>query len=235
MKKQRWFWGIFFLLSAVLLVASQMGWVSARISFWSIIITLFLIAAFIQSLVHKTITGMIFSVAFLCMVYAEPLGIKHLVPWTILGAAFLVSVGLSLLFHAGTGWRIDRYRHRRATDKTEETTINDDSYTQLSGSMNSSIQYVQAQNFKRADIDVYAAGMKVYFDNTIIKEDNAEINITASFSGVEFYVPREWRIEDRVNSFLAGIEEKGRPSAEDGPTVLLKGNLKLSGLVIHYI
>ncbi|WP_311406442.1 LiaF transmembrane domain-containing protein [Liquorilactobacillus uvarum] len=231
MKKQRWFWGIFFLLSAGLLVAGQMGWISAQISFWSVIITLFLVAAFVQSVVHRTVPGMVFSIAFLCMLYAEPLGIKHLVPWTILGAAVLLSIGFSLLFHQGISF--GKKKREYAFDKTSAT--NDDSHVHISGNMNSSIQYVQSQDFRQADVDAYASGIKIYFDNTRVEEDNAIININAAYSGVEFYVPKTWKLKKQVDSFLSGIEEKGRPNTEEGPTVILNGNLKLSGLVIHYI
>lgn len=231
MKKQRWFWGIFFLLSAFLLVAGQMGWISAQISFWSVIITLFLVAAFVQSVVHRTVPGMVFSIAFLCMLYAEPLGIKHLVPWTILGSAVLLSIGFSLLFHQGMSF--GKKKHGYTFDKTSAT--KDDSHVRLSGNMNSSVQYVQSQNFRQADVDAYASGMKIYFDNATIEEDGAAININAAYSGVEFYIPKTWKLKKQVASFLSGIEEKGRPNVGEGPTVFLKGNLKLSGLVIHYI
>ncbi|KRL03553.1 LiaF transmembrane domain-containing protein [Liquorilactobacillus capillatus] len=233
MKRQRWFWGLLFLMSAVVLIAGQMGWISAQVSLWSIIITLFLIAALVQSLMHKAIAGIVFSLAFLSILYAEPLGIKHLVPWTILGAAVLVSIGLSLLFQtrpAAWSWGSHKNSFSRTTEARQ-----DDSYVQLNGNMNSSIQYVQSKNFKRADIDASFSGMKVYFDNAVIAEDSAEINISAAYSGVELYFPKEWRVIDQVDSFLSGLDEKRRATVVNGPTVFLKGSLRLSGVTIHYV
>mgnify|MGYP006893000712 FL=1 len=38
------------------------------------------------------------SIAFICIIYDDWLGITALTPWTVLGAALLGSIGLSLIF-----------------------------------------------------------------------------------------------------------------------------------------
>lgn len=40
----------------------------------------------------------LFSIAFICIIYDDWLGITALTPWTVLGAALLGSIGLSLIF-----------------------------------------------------------------------------------------------------------------------------------------
>ena len=45
----------------------------------------------------------LFSIAFICIIYDDWLGITALTPWTVLGAALLGSIGLSLIFKKKSG------------------------------------------------------------------------------------------------------------------------------------
>lgn len=96
---QRWFWGILFLIGAALLVASKMGLITYELGFWTIVAIGFAVVIFVKSLVYGSFPGMIFPVAVVAIIFAKPLGIEALSPWTILGAATLLSIGLSLIFH----------------------------------------------------------------------------------------------------------------------------------------
>nr|WP_156301648.1 hypothetical protein [Secundilactobacillus similis] len=78
--------------------ASQLNLINYHFSFWGVIATLVLAGALIQSLVMLSIGGIIFSLAFLSILYAGPLGIQALAPWTILGIALLLTIGFSLIF-----------------------------------------------------------------------------------------------------------------------------------------
>lgn len=232
MKRQRWFWGVFFLLCGLLLIASKVGWLGGSLGFWSIIFTVFFIAGLVEGLVHFNIPVIVFSVAFLLIVYAKQLGITQLVPWTILGAAVFISVGLSLLFHA----RFIHLNHLRlATPSSGKASS---AQVKIDAKMVSTIRYVRSENFKEAAITASMASLKVYFDDTLIKGDSAVINIHGSLSGIELYVPKTWDIIVQVEPVLSGIEEKGGgvTVAETArPRVYLKGDLNLSGLEINYI
>lgn len=243
MKRQRWFWGIFFVLGAGILIASQMGWLSSyHFGTFTILATLFLAAILIKSILYFSVFGTIFSLAFLGILYANPLGIDNLVPWTLLGAALLLSIGLSLIMrphgihhhwhHHGQGpWHQQHWQQPAETI----TTTDDQAYVDVQVSMSSNIRYIQSTDFKQANIYAYMANAKVYFDNVTIQAPSATINIDGDLSGIELYLPKEWRLEIQTGNFLSGTEEKGLQSTKEGPTVNLKGNLHLSGLTIIYI
>lgn len=92
-------WGVGLLAAAVLLVVSQLGLLSFKIGFWMIILTVIFVACLIKGLLDRSIYVSVFSIAFLVITYAGPLGIKKLLSaWMILFIALLVSIGLSLLF-----------------------------------------------------------------------------------------------------------------------------------------
>jgi len=97
--KQRWFWGTFFLVSAIVLITSQLGIFSYHVGIWTLFLTIALVAIIVTSLRNLIMSSLVFAIALLAIIYAKPLGITALVPWTILGAALLLSIGLSILVH----------------------------------------------------------------------------------------------------------------------------------------
>ncbi|MCF7523300.1 hypothetical protein L3X07_08405 [Levilactobacillus brevis] len=74
--RRNWFWGIFLVLAAGILVVSQLELFSLHIGFWTIVIAMFLVAGFVASLIHLAVSGMVFSLAFLAIIFARPLGIR---------------------------------------------------------------------------------------------------------------------------------------------------------------
>ena len=97
MKSSKVFWGIFFILAAVYVVISKFG-ILPDIGVFSIILTVFFLWLFVEGIRNVNFWEILFSIAFICIIYDEPLGITALTPWTVLGAAFLGSIGLSLIF-----------------------------------------------------------------------------------------------------------------------------------------
>jgi len=75
----------------------------------------------------------------------------------------------------------------------------------------------------------------VYFDNATMSNNNAIIRINASFSGVELYIPKNWRVENKTNVFLASIDEKNRNNEIITNTLTLVGDINFSGVEIIYI
>ena len=95
MKSSKVFWGIFFILAAVYVVISKFG-ILPDIGVFSIILSVFFLWLFVEGIRNVNFWEILFSIAFICIIYDEPLGITALTPWTVLGAAFLGSIGLSL-------------------------------------------------------------------------------------------------------------------------------------------
>ncbi|WP_461225425.1 LiaF transmembrane domain-containing protein [Lacticaseibacillus suihuaensis] len=241
----RLFWGLFFLTSAGVLVASKMGWLSFSIGFWPWLLSLILGAAALKGLFDLSAPVVVFALAFLGMVWAKPLGIEPLVPWTLLGGATLLSIGLSLIlaplhkkrhpsftFVSKGGRKIEIGDDHRFTDST--TTTHDDQ-VDVNVRMGSAVRYIQSDHFEHASIRVSMGDAKVYFDEAKITAEQATIDIQGSMGDVTLYVPRDWRIESHLNAFIGDLEEKGVTPTGTGPTVYLTGDFKIGDVTIHYI
>ena len=93
-KWSRIFWGVGLIAAAVFLVIDQLHLLPFTIGFWAIFWTVVFAASLITSIINKNLYGSIFSIAFLLIIYAKPLHIAALAPWTILLVAFLISAGI---------------------------------------------------------------------------------------------------------------------------------------------
>ena len=232
MKKEKVFWGILFILMGAFLIISKLGYFP-NVNVISLLLTAFLVAVIGKSLVRLNFSGVLFPIAFICIIYDKQLGITNITPWTVLIAALLGSIGLSMIFHKHT--KCVNFKFDSEDYKFEKIDVEDESHVRVKNSFASSIKYINTDNFEQADFKCSFGAMKVYFDKAIMSNDNAIARIDASFSGIELYIPKEWNIEDKTNVVLGAINEKNRNNQVTTNTLTLVGDIKFSGVEIIYI
>lgn len=233
MKTKNWFWGLFFIVAAALVIINQMGYL-VGINLFTLICTIFLVPIIIKSIAHVNFFGILFPLAILGILFAEPLGITNLVPWPILAAALLGSIGLSLIFH-NSKWHSEYYHCN--FDKEEQIINEEDSDTvSCSVKFGASTKYVNTDNFKKGYFSSSFGALKIYFDKAKIQDEGAEIYLDVSFSGVEIYVPKEWKLVNNVSSAFGALDEKNHNLYEgEKMPVVVKGNIKFGGVEIIYV
>ena len=241
MKLKSWFLGICFILAACLVIVGKLGYLPG-IHLFGLIATVFLVAIIIQSAMELHFGGILFPIALLGIIYAEPLGIKQLVPWPILIAAFLGTIGFTLLFRRsihhtwkGKSKTIDEIRIEDEQENFEQVVNEpDESTVNCSVRFGSIIKYVNTEDFKRGVFDCSFGGMKIYFDGAKIQEE-AEIYVDCSFGAVSMYIPKNWYVVDNIHTSLSGVEFKNRPDHHADKKVILKGKVSFAGVEIIYI
>ncbi len=233
MKKDNLFWGLFLIAAAVLILVAKLG-AFPDMSIMKIFWTLVFVVALVNSLINLAFPGVFFSLAFLGIIYDNELGITAITPWTILFVALLLSIGVSLIY---TPKKKKKKAEHREIEGSDFVVFDEEDGNQFdfSSSFVGSIKYVNSDNFESANIDAKFAGMKVYFDNAIIRNGHATVNLNVSFAGVELYVPKNWRIDNQMSASFGGVEEKNRNNGADGPILTLRGNVSLGGVTILYV
>ncbi|MFA7688830.1 MAG: LiaF domain-containing protein [Bacilli bacterium] len=227
------FWGLFFLVAGASVIVNQLGYTD--INLFSLLCTIIIIPIFITSLIKLRFAGMLFSLAFLAIIYQELLGIESITPWPVLLAALFGSIGLSIIFNRTHIYKKYYHcgpRHHHCEETVEKV---DDDEVDLQVSFGSSIKYINSDDFKKANLSSSFGSLKVYFDNARIKKDNATIRLDVSFSGVELYIPKEWKIISKVDATLGSIDFKNVNQTETKKTVMLTGKVSLSGVEIFYV
>lgn len=232
MKRERIFWGIFFILCGVALIVGKLG-MFGTVNFWTMLLSIALIATMIKSVMGKNVPGVLFSIAFLCIVNAEILGITAITPWPVLGAALLGSIGISFLYHPKKEYRGKFYLSGNRNPVNTETVEGD--ILNLETCFAGSAKYINSSDFRGANIDCSFGDMKVYFDNTVMAQSTAQIKVDVSFGGLELYVPRDWNVENGISAFFGGVEEKGRCIGGGNFTLRLTGEVSFGGVTIIYV
>lgn len=224
--KHRWFWGIFFIFSAIFLILNQLGIgiVLPQIGFWTILLTVIIVAFGIKSLMYRSYTGFIFMVAFLFIIYAKYFGLERISSWSVLGAAVLLSIGVSFIFPHGY----------RKTGTNNRGIQNDDATVVNIGSRYANdIRYLDSENLQNVNLSTSMSGVSLYFNQRITS--NPVLNVDASMSSVKVYVSRDWNVIVDVDRFMSGISREDIFfDGEFNHQLTIKGNMSLSGLEIIY-
>lgn len=232
MKKERIFGGVLFILGAVALVMSNLGYLD-DINVFSILLTIGLVGIVIKSLFTRSFSGVLFPIAFICIIYTEQLGIGDVSSGVLLLAALLGSVGLSMIFSKGSNRSYNKSKWKSYEHDTID--LEDESHIRLDTLFAGSIKYINTEKFEQANLKCSFGSMKVYFDNAILYKGNGIVRLDASFSGVELYIPKAWTINDKTSIFFGTLDEKNKNEPIVNNTLTLVGNISFSGVEIIYI
>ena len=211
-KWSRIFWGVGLIAAAVFLVIDQLHLLPFTIGFWAIFWTVVFVASLITSVINKNLYGAIFSIAFLVIVYAKPLHISALSPWTILLVAILVSAGISLIFRnsfkptiiingkkVNANWSDLINKNFKADNVITDNSFGVDSdNVVISGKMTEASRYIHSQNLKTVTIDSSMGDVSVYLDDAKAAGDEVIMNINTSMCDVDVYIPSDWQVENNM-------------------------------------
>lgn len=235
MRTEKFISGIALLGLAVLLVLSKLSIVSFHFRIWTVIFTIFLGYTLIRGLIHRRLTESIFSIAFLCILYASQLGIQKLGTWTILATALLINIGLSMIFHSffkqpfiWSSWSGKASLSNQTVNSNETVIINQ--------RLASGIRYIKSENLQQVRINLVLASFKLYFDQTKMLNQPATIVINGTLSELKLYLPESWDILIDNDNMLSEVKEENKPANKlITHHLTIKGNLTLSEIKIIYI
>lgn len=240
MKRENNLWGIFFIVAAVLMLVGQLD-VFQNINFFRIFVDLLLLCWLVYSILKREFFGILFSIAFFCILYDEMLGIEKLTPFPVLAAALLGGIGLNMLFkkkinnYNYSGYKAGDNPFVSAPDSTVSAAdeIHDDQFSS-STLFGSNIKYVRSNNLQKAYIQCNFGDSKIYFDDALVQDGKCNIILDVHFGGVSLFIPKNWHLINKTNVVFGGIEEKNASASTGAPTVYLSGNVAFGGVDIIY-
>lgn len=263
MRKRNTFWGILFIVMAFIIVISKLG-IMPDVGIFSILMTVFWVWVFVDGIRHMNFYEILFPVAFLCIIYDKPLGIEELTPWTVLTAALLGSIGLSMLFRRkknrigiSVNWHngqsqsynsqsndeqsADNGGHSReghAMDSTYGATFStqcNDDHVCCENNLGSVIRYINSDNFCDAHLENNFGSMTLYFDNAIIQQETARIEVENSFGQIALYIPKEWQIRTDVDTSFGCLKEYGTYKGNSNTLLYILGESNFGNIELHYV
>lgn len=226
------FWGLLLILGAVFIIVNKMGYFQ-NIGVFTVIFTVFLAGILIENVLQRSFGGILFSLAFLGILYDKQLGIESLTPMPILLVALLGTIGLNMIFKKERHIKIERGHWE---DAKEIVDVEEEEQIQCAVSFSSTTKYINSPHFRHAYLKSAFGSLSAYFDNAVIEGEKAVAEVDISFGNMELYIPRDWKVILDVDTSFGGVEEKGRyNSAEEGNTLLICGRVSFGELEIHYI
>lgn len=221
MNKKIW-WGLFFLLIGSVVITSSLGLFEIG-NMFSFLITVFLIPVIFKSIITINFSGILIPLAIIGCLYSEELNINNITPMPLLLTSIFLSIGLTLIFGSK--------KHRDVFSSKKNTTSEND--FDIDCNFNSTIKYIDSDDFKGGMIDCSFGAAKVYFNKAKIKKE-AIIDLDLSFCGVELYIPKNWEVVNNIKTFAGGIDEKNKPEVTICK-LILNGEMNFSGITIIYI
>ncbi len=226
------FWGVVCIAAAVMLVLSRLGFLEDLLPS-TVLFTVIFAATLIRSLVKRNMTGTIFSIALLAIIYGKQFDIEELHAPTILLAACLLTIGLQMIFHS----RRRRIHHEHHEHPGEQYHTATDSQTEntffCSNSLGSSTRYVHASHLETAEIKNSFGETTVYFDNVQLSEKGATIHVNNSFGETTLYIPREWNIICNLSCTFGDAKIPPENITADAPQVTITGNVSFGECIIQ--
>jgi hypothetical protein len=225
MKNRNWFWGLFFLLSAIFVIASQ-TWSFEKISVISILATVFCVALFIYSLINRNYFWIFIPLSVLYMIYSKPLTLIYISPWLLISSAVLASISFSLLF---------RRRPKKVTLSHDGAIDDDNPYAEVT--LSSASKYLHSECLQGGRLISNLGVLEVYFDQVQLSPDGAELFIDCNLGSINLYIPRHWNVVDNINLCLSVVSNNTEhlKLSENAPQLTLAGNVVLSDVKILYI
>jgi predicted membrane protein len=239
MKTNKWFWGIFFMCAAAAVVLNALGYL-ANVSLWSIIFTVVLIPIFVESMLRRRFAGIFFPLAIIGILFSKPLQIEALSPLPLLAAALFLSIAFYIMFRKKKDivfLGVNNVFGKKQWDKNTETIeYSDDNEVECSVSFASATKYIHCPAMRKANLATSFGALVVFFDNARLDPDGAEMNVDCSLGSLEIYIPKDWKVENRITSTLGAVEEKNKQYCIGaGPLVVIKGECLLGSVSITYV
>ena len=245
----KWTWGLLLLLAAALIIANQIG-SFAEFGVGSIVVGMICLAIIVQCLFGRSFAVIPFPLGALYFVFQGHFGWPHIGFWILLAASALASVGLAVLLpkkavflkKSGVGRKYsskyvydDNYESEKT--KSKVTSDDDDKNFDISLEFGSMSRYLRSDSLESVRLNCKLGALEVYFDDVQLSPNGAEVFLDCNLGAIELYIPKHWNVTEDIDCTLGGVDSKRKrnePSA-DSPELIIRGNVSLGGVDIHYV
>ncbi len=242
MRTRKVFWGLLFIAAAAFIILNQMGLIADAFGFWTIVWGVFFFALMVDGVVHKSFGGFFFPLAFLFLIFGEPLGFSDIGFWPVIFAALFLTIGCNMIFPKNVRIRKDKNGESYNKGGSGWTEIvHEEAESTVSGEVvcfnrfGESTKYVNTADLKGAKLSCSFGELKVYFDSANIVNSPVTVEVHQSFGEMELYFPKEWTVNQNVKVMLGTVNERNQSASNAGPVVNLVGDVNFGEIAIIYV
>lgn len=230
------FTGGLFIIAGIGLVIDRLGYLQG-VSTFNLLASGYMTYLIVKGISRRNIFSILIPLSLLGVIYWDFIGPSSFNPWTLVWAAILVSIGISIIFKPKRRFKMhwDFKGNGEFKDRAKQSYEEGEESIHIGSTFSECIRYLQGEDIKNVKLDNTFGSMKIYFDNISPKDDYLVVDIDATFSGVELYVPRDWEVRSNLEATFGGVKERNKSDNEKTKTLILQGDATFAGVEIIYI
>lgn len=229
-------WGLLLILLAIYVVVNRLG-LFIDIPIVSILLSLVFVYFIINGIIKRNFFEIFIPAALIGCLFDNEIAsftgtdFDKLTPWTLLFVAVLLSIGFDMIFKKKPDFQHmhDEFHGNHSSESTQN------GYVEIHSSFDDATRYVNSTDFERADIYNIFGKNVVYFNNAIMKNARAVMNIENKFGESVVYIPRTWRAEIVRNASFAEVSVIGSGNNDmDAPYVKINASCAFGDIKIYF-
>jgi hypothetical protein len=233
-------WGTFFLLAAALILFNQVDGF-AHIGAGSVVAAVLSLAVIVECVARLRFAPLPIPLAVLYVIFQAPLGLPHIKTWALVAAAALASMGLLVLLppkHRHSRWKYKS--HDPLGEKHARIPLEDggnDNNPSISVNFGAVGRRLRADNLETVRLGCNFSAMQIFFDGAEPASRGVEATLNCSFGTVELFIPKHWRVVDKLSCTLGsvGIDKVFAAPEGNAPRLTLTGSVSLGSVEVRYI
>lgn len=240
MKVRKLFFGLTFVLAAVLLILDATGIIAplvgmlGDVSVFAVFLGILLLACIINRLYKRKPGHIFFPLAFLFMLFEKNIATLSGVPssnlinnWLVLLIALLLTIGFSVLFSKKERW----------TDSEGPWTDSENRPSKrehrASCSLGAFTVYIDSASMTPHTVENHLGACVVYFEDPECFQ-GGNLFIENHFGSMEIHVPSCWRVVNAVKNHLGAVDTPMKAGG-DGPLLTICGENHFGAVEVTYV
>ena len=232
MSKKKLFWGITFIVAALIILADVIaigaGWIDDTVlPVWKICLGLLCVIFAIWGIVHRQYWTPFPMLAALFFIFRRNLAaawppVANIPAWAIITGAALLSIGAGVLtYRKKSTVSYMSYKSDKSGDGADEKCY----------SKGTNIIYVDAAELVDKKVYNRIGALEIYFTNVAQYAGGGTLSVYNKMGAISIHAPEGWNMVNEIENQMGAVENKVPPLPE-GKALYLKGVNKMGAVEI---
>lgn len=202
----------------------------AGVGIVGMILAVIMVQAVVSGVIEGQISDILFPIAILCIIFEEPWGLEKITPWPVLIAALLGTIALKMILPNQD--KIMSYTNDVENSNHREENPN---FVQYSIFVGDGVKYITSKQLERVELRTFIGDMDVFLDKAEGAGDKVVVDIHEKIGDMNLYIPKTWKIENKMTSFIGDYYEDGEEAEECTTVMELTGFSRIGDLRVHRV
>jgi hypothetical protein len=174
------------------------------------------------------------------IIFQTPLGLPHIKIWALVAASLLACMGLGILLPSKHRYNRRKYKNYDPLgDKHAKIPVEDggsDNNPSVGVNFGAVGRRLHSDNLETVRLSCNFGALQIFFDGAEPCPNGAEVILNCSFGSIELFIPKHWRVVDKLSCTLGsvGIDKTFAAPNGNAPKLTLIGSVSLGSVEVRY-